>query len=67
MEVFTLLLVLATLAEISWGCIFPVSALGSLRLCQVMAMVPERLSPTRHRNGSGTSPCEGNTMAQMKN
>lgn len=33
----------------------------------VVATVPERLSPTRHRNGVGMGPGEGSTMAQMKN
>lgn len=33
----------------------------------VVATVPERLSPSRHRNGAGMGPGEGNTMAQMKN
>lgn len=66
-ETFTLLLVLATFVEISEGCVFPASTLGSSRLCQVMAMAPERLSPIQHRNGAGTGPGEAGTMAQMKN
>jgi len=35
--------------------------------CRVMAVVPERLSPTRHRNAAGLSPGKGSMTAWVKN
>lgn len=55
-EIVTLLLVLAMLADVSQGYIFPPSTLGLLRLCWVMGMVPKGLSTTRRRNGAWDGP-----------